>query len=231
MKVIHIAGWSGSGKTTFILDLCSHLVHHGRTATIKHIGSHYCVLPLGKDTTLHFEAGANPAIGVDEEKTSATFHSTSLDDALNLLSDSGIRYAIIEGFKKRPFQKVVIGDLEGTSLVKDPETHEVLAVLDQFDDWYTLAGLMKELMEECMDCQIFSWAGYTSDYPNTTRLCSHIEEQYAGDHRISGIRARVQKWADDNRYPVYLVMAMPAHHDDVEVFSEAFNLLRPCLQS
>ncbi|ABD41798.1 molybdopterin-guanine dinucleotide biosynthesis protein B [Methanospirillum hungatei JF-1] len=231
MKVIHIAGWSGSGKTTFILELCSHLVHRGRTATIKHIGSHYNVLPLGKDTTLHFEAGADPAIGIDDEKTSASFHSTNLDDALNHLSDSGIRYTVIEGFKKRPFQKILIGDLDGKYLLKNPQIPDVLAALDQFDDWYTMAGLMKELSEEYLHCQIVSWTGYTSDYVQAAGLCSQIEEQYAGDHRISGIRARVQRWVYDDRYPVYLVMAMPALHADVEVFSEALKLLHPLLQS
>ncbi len=228
MKVIHIAGWSGSGKTTFILELCSHLVHHGRTATIKHIGSHYSVLPLGKDTTLHFEAGADPAIGIDEEKTSASFHSTSLDDALNLLSDSGVRYAVLEGFKKRPFQKILIGDLDDASLLKNPQIPDVLAVLDQFNDWYTPAGLMKELGDVCDHGHVYSWTGYASDYLQAQALCAHIEEQYMNDPRISGIRIRVQRWTSYDRYPVYLVMA-DSHGTDLTVFSEVLDRISPCI--
>lgn len=228
MKVIHIAGWSGSGKTTFILRLCSHLVHRGRTATIKHIGSHYCALPLGKDTTLHFEAGADPAIGIDDDKTSAVFRGTSLDDALNLLSDSGIKYAVLEGFKRMPFQKVHIGTLDGPHLLKNPEVSDVLSVLDQFDDWYTPAGLMKELRDECPGYQIFSWNGYATDYQKSHDLCSLIEDEYSDDPHIAGIRARVHRWSNDGRYPVYLLMAMN-NSDDAAIFFRAVQQLGACI--
>ncbi len=229
VKVIHIAGWSGSGKTTFILRLCSHLVHRGRTATIKHIGSHYCALPLGKDTTLHFEAGADPAIGIDDEKTSAVFHSTSLYDALNLLSDSGVRYAVLEGFKRMPFQKVHIGTLDGPHLLKNPEVSDVLTVLDQFDDWYTPAGLMKELRDEYPGCHIFSWTGYVTDYQKSQDFCSRIEAEYSDDPHIAGIRARVHRWSDDGRYPVYLLMAMNNSSDDAAIFFRAVQQLGACI--
>ncbi|HOJ95828.1 MAG TPA: molybdopterin-guanine dinucleotide biosynthesis protein B [Methanospirillum sp.] len=231
MKVIHIAGWSGSGKTTFILKLCSHLVHRGRTATIKHIGSHYCALPLGKDTTLHFEAGADPAVGIDDEKTSAVFHGICLDDALNLLSDSGVRYAVLEGFKGMPFQKVHIGILDGPYLLKNPEVSEVLSVLDQFDDWYTPSGLMKELTDEYPGCHIFSWAGYVTDYQKTKDLCSRIEDEYGDDPLIAGIRARVHRWSDDGRYPVYLLMAMNNPFADAAIFFRAIQKIEVCTLS
>lgn len=228
MKVIHIAGWSGSGKTTFIVELCSHLKHLGKTATVKHIGSHHSILSPGKDTTLHYNAGAEPAIGIDEEKTCASFHSTSLDDALNLLSDTGVRYAVLEGFKKRPFQKILIGDLDDASLLKNPQIPDVLEVLDQFDDWYTLAGLMKDLGAACDHGHVHSWTGYAPDYLHAVALCAHIEGQYMNVPRISGIRIRVQRWTSDDRYPVYLVLG-DSHGNDLTVFSEVLDRISPCI--
>ena len=227
MKIIHIAGWSGSGKTRFIVELCSHLVRQGRTATIKHIASHHSTLPKGKDTTLHFEAGADPAIGIDDEKTAVCFHDISLDNKLNLLSDIGVNFAVIEGFKRRPFKKVLIGDLDCEYLLKDPNVGDVLDMLDQFDDWYTLSGLMKELGNTQGTGSVYSWSGYATDYPEALILCNNIEKEYATDSRISGICARVQKWAKDDRHPVFIVMAVSST-DDGTVFSEVLSKVSSC---
>ncbi|MDD3573729.1 molybdopterin-guanine dinucleotide biosynthesis protein B [Methanospirillum sp.] len=227
MKIIHIAGWSGSGKTRFIVELCSHLVQRGRTATIKHIDSHHSALPPGKDTTLHFEAGADPAIGIDDEKTTVCFHTTSLDDKLNLLSDSGVRFAVIEGFKRRPFKKVLIGDLDYEYLLKDPEVTDVLEIIDQFDDWYTQAGLIKELEKICENNHIYSWTGYTIDHHQAVSLCDNIEKKYMNDPRVAGIRARVHKWVNNGHYPVFLVMAL-SPFDDGTVFSEVLGEIYSC---
>ena len=40
MKVIHIAGFSNSGKTTFISGLLPELEKLGPVAVVKHIGHH-----------------------------------------------------------------------------------------------------------------------------------------------------------------------------------------------
>ena len=219
MKILHIAGWSGSGKTTFILKLCNHLNSLGKTATIKHIGSHYSILPLGKDTTVHYQSGADPAIGIDEEKTSACFHSVDLAHALNLLSDSGVRYAIIEGFKKWPFQKVLIGDLDCAYLLKNPDVSDVMEILDQFDDWYTLSGLHQELGDQFPDDHIFTWTGYSHTYQEASDLCKNIEEEIFQDTRISGIRLRIQKWPVNSRYPIFLVLSAKSPDEAVNILS------------
>ncbi|MFH0966632.1 MAG: molybdopterin-guanine dinucleotide biosynthesis protein B [Methanobacteriota archaeon] len=148
MKIIHVAGWSGSGKTTFILDLVAALSTLGPVGTIKHIGEHICVLPEGKDTTRHYEAGAVVTAGIDLEKTMISSGSKSLFSALDLLSDAGIRYAVVEGFKAVPFRKVVLGDLDTPALVRDPSVSDVIALLPDFDNYYSLAGLVHEIEDE-----------------------------------------------------------------------------------
>ncbi|MCZ2416737.1 MAG: hypothetical protein LC132_04180 [Burkholderiales bacterium] len=112
---------------------------------------------------------------------------------------------MIEGFKRRPFKKVLIGDLDCEYLLKDPNVGDVLDMLDQFDDWYTLSGLMKELGDAHGTGSIYSWSGYATDYPEALILCNNIEKEYATDSR-SGIC--IQKWAKDDRHPVFIVMAV-----------------------
>lgn len=145
MKVIHIAGWSGSGKTTFILNLVAALATLGSVGTIKHIGDHICDQPVGKDTTLHYEAGSTISAGIDLEKTMITARTTELAAALSTLAHTGIRFAVVEGFKQARFQKVVFGDLNVPALIRNPTVTEVITLLPRFDDYDTLAGLVQEM--------------------------------------------------------------------------------------
>ena len=170
--------------------------------------------------------GAEPAIGIDDENHLSVL-DISLDDKLNLLSDMGVSFAVIEGFKRRPFKKVLIGDLDCEYLLKDPNAGDVLDMLDQFDDWYTLSGLMKELGNTQGTGSVYSWSGYATDYPEALILCNNIEKEYATDSRISGIRARVQKWAEDDRHPVFIVMAVSSTNDGT-VFSEVLSKVSSC---
>ncbi len=136
MKIIQVAGRSGSGKTSFIIKLVPELEKKGRVAVIKHLGDHDFRLENGKDTTLFFSAGATVSVGIDNQKSVAAIRTTRLEDVLKFLSGQGIEFAIIEGFKNYAFPKIVIGDL----LVKDcvaanPTVDEVLASLHQFEDY------------------------------------------------------------------------------------------------
>jgi len=227
MKILHIAGWSGSGKTTFIRKLLPFLSVHGKTGTIKHICSHYSVLPPGKDTSIHFEAGSNPSVGIDNEKTIAYFHCTDLETTMDMLSDSGVRYAVIEGYKNYPFQKILIGDLEVDYLLKNPAVDEVIPVLDQFDDWYTLSGLSRELITQYPGSFLLTWTGYTDNYLSAFRLCSDIEQEFSRHRDVCGIRIRVHRWVKNNLFPVYMVMAYT--NTGGSLLPDILNQLYPCI--
>ena len=191
MKIIHIAGWSGSGKTTFILDLIRALEGYGRVGTIKHIGDHVCDIPEGKDTTRHFLAGSDVTSGIDLEKTMITCRSVSLQESLDILATCDIRYAILEGFKDVPFRKVVIGDLKRPSLLKNPSVSEVIASLADFDDYYTLPGLLREAGPCHGAEQIYSLTGMTS--MNAGSLCLQLEQEIAGWEGITSVVVRYQR--------------------------------------
>lgn len=191
MKVIHIAGWSGSGKTTFIRDLVKSLALLGSVGTIKHIGDHVCDLPQGKDTSLHYDAGASIVVGIDFEKTMITMRTISLSSALDNLSNCGIKYAVIEGFKNIPFQKVVIGDLDVQALMKNPEIKEVISHLSSFDDYYTGEGLVKELGKNPEGIIMMSTGN--SSHEISPDVCVDIEKETSSLNGVYGVRVRTQK--------------------------------------
>jgi molybdopterin-guanine dinucleotide biosynthesis protein MobB len=151
VKIIHIVGTSGSGKTTFIRDLIPVLETIGLVGVVKHIGHHTMTLEEGKDTTRFFEAGASISAGIDSEKTMIVVKETSLEETLVWLCDAGIQFAVIEGFNARPYPKIVIGDREDTQmvLITDPSVDEVVKRLDEFEEFTTAEGFTKELRKGC----------------------------------------------------------------------------------
>jgi molybdopterin synthase catalytic subunit len=149
VKVIQVAGLSGSGKTTFVRALLPLLARSGPVGTVKHIGHHAMELPEGKDTTVMFGNGARVVAGIDQEKTIVTLEGTSLADALDILSSRGVSYAIVEGYKTSSLPKVVIGDadLEGC-ILRNPSPGEVTRSIDRFPSYFTLEELRRELNRE-----------------------------------------------------------------------------------
>ncbi|WML66798.1 MAG: hypothetical protein METHP_00257 [Methanoregula sp. SKADARSKE-2] len=140
MKVIQLAGRSNSGKTTFIKKLIPELNKVGPVGVIKHLGDHDYILEKGKDSTVFFEAGAHISIGIDSTKSVIALHNDSLEEMLTFLFRQGISFAVIEGFKKRSFKKIVLGELETeNSLLINPDIPTVLNALDLFDDFYPQA--------------------------------------------------------------------------------------------
>jgi molybdopterin-guanine dinucleotide biosynthesis protein MobB len=134
MKIIQVTGRSNSGKTTFIKTLVPELSKKGRVAVIKHLGDHDFHLEEGKDTTVFFEAGAEFSVGIDAQKSVITVNNNSLDTILAFLADQGVDFVIIEGFKERPFKKIVIGNLSiDGCILNNPPIEDVVASLSRFD--------------------------------------------------------------------------------------------------
>lgn len=136
MKIIQVVGRSNSGKTTFIKNLVPELKKIGNVAVIKHLGDHTYHIQEGKDTTLFFEAGADISIGIDSEKAVVTTRKNSLEDIFGVLFDQGMDFTIIEGFKKRSFPKIVIGNLPAdTAILTNPTVSEVIHSLSLFENF------------------------------------------------------------------------------------------------
>jgi len=136
MKIIQVVGRSNSGKTTFIKNLIPELKKIGNVAVIKHLGDHTYHIEEGKDTTIFFEAGADISIGIDSQKAVVAIRKNTLEDIFGMLSDQGMDFAVIEGFKKRSFPKIVIGSLPADKcILKNPAVSEVITSLNFFEDF------------------------------------------------------------------------------------------------
>jgi molybdopterin-guanine dinucleotide biosynthesis protein MobB len=136
MKIIQVVGNSNSGKTTFIKNLIPELKKIGNVAVIKHLGDHTYHIEEGKDTTIFFEAGADISIGIDSQKAVVAIRKNTLEDIFGMLSDQGMDFAVIEGFKKRSFPKIVIGSLPADKcILKNPAVSEVITSLNFFENF------------------------------------------------------------------------------------------------
>ena len=146
MKIIHVAGFSNSGKTTLILDLIPALAMYGKVGVIKHLGHHLYTTGEGekqKDTSRFFDAHAHFVAGIDAEKTVITTSCDSLADIASLYSGAGVEYAIIEGFRTLPCQKIWLGTREQAEeigvapycLLWNPTVDIVVQNRDAFDTW------------------------------------------------------------------------------------------------
>ncbi|AKB44603.1 molybdopterin synthase [Methanosarcina vacuolata] len=158
MKVISVVGYKKSGKTSVVSALVRNLSGFGTVGTIKHMGEQ-SLNPAETDTGRHFDAGADTVIGITGTEETGTevvsfSRDLNLEDALDLLCDQGLDFAVVEGFKESNLPKIAIGDLQGVSnlvfrLPAEIDMHEELTAslvgiaLAQ-PDRYTLEALIKK---------------------------------------------------------------------------------------
>ncbi|MDD3933008.1 MAG: molybdopterin-guanine dinucleotide biosynthesis protein B [Methanoculleus sp.] len=191
MKVIQIVGRSNAGKTTFIKSLIPALSAHGSVGVVKHLGHHGFALEPGKDTTIYYESHAAISGGVDEEKSVLVRRENDLDSTLEFFCNAGVEYAILEGFKTRLFPRVVIGDLESENVIlRNPSVDEVLAALPEFEDYYTVEGLVRELRRECGVSHagaVLTFSGLVREWTGTERT-EYLEFDETVDALTESIR-------------------------------------------
>jgi molybdopterin synthase catalytic subunit len=186
MKVIQVVGRSNTGKTTFVNALIERLAPMGTVGAVKHLGGHAYALEAGKDTTTYYEHGAAFSVGIDADKAVVAIRNAGLEDQLRLLADTGVRYAIVEGFKQHPFPKIVLGDLEiDNCVLRNPGVDEVVDRLDAFEEYTTLQALVHELKREhdvSRAGAILTFNGIVREYTGDEHTAyldfdEHIDEQ------------------------------------------------------
>ncbi len=210
MKIIHIVGGHNSGKTTFIHKLLPALSGLGTTAVIKHLHSHLYSLEKGKDTTTHYEHGADVVSGIDPEKAVVAIRSGDLNGQLRMLCDMGVEYVIIEGHKTYPYPKIVIGDLEiENTVLSNPSVDDVIASMDSFSDYYSMQGCIHALrrsvpmpeagcivsfngiVRECTDGTRTEYLDFPNE-PSLHELCADVQNRMAATPGILGAVVRHQ---------------------------------------
>ena len=138
MKVLGIIGWSGSGKTTFLVELLTQLRAEGMSvSTIKHAHHGFDMDRPGKDSFRHREAGAHEVL-VTSGSRWALLHETvgpepGLDELLGRLDP--VDLVLVEGYKSHAFPKL---EVHRPSLGKPPI-------------WLTQSDVVAVASDEAMD--------------------------------------------------------------------------------
>lgn len=196
MKVIPVAGYSGTGKTTFISSLISRLGEVGRVGVVKHLGHHRYSLEKEKDTTVFFAKGAAISVGIDEEKSVTISRENKLSKVLDMLADQGMDFAVLEGFKSFGYPKIVLGELEDERcILRNPAVEEVIESLGKFADHYTMNGLVEELRKECDLSRagvIMTINGIVREWTGDTKT-EYLDFEDDIDQKIQEIKRRMEE--------------------------------------
>jgi molybdopterin synthase catalytic subunit len=150
MKIISIVGYKKTGKTTLVGQLVKALKKHGSVGTIKHLHEHD-INAQDTDTWKHAQAGADVVVAVTPNELVKFSHNNDLESALDELANSGMDFAVIEGWKDSKLSKVALGDLEASEIVKRLDTFESADIDDLVDiimkqpEFHTLDSLLQKL--------------------------------------------------------------------------------------
>jgi molybdopterin-guanine dinucleotide biosynthesis adapter protein len=132
MKVIGVAGFKNSGKTTLVEKLVQHLTARGhRVSTVKHAHHSFDIDHEGRDSFRHRKAGASEVAVISKERT-AIIHELrgeeppTLEQVLAKLKPCDL--VIVEGYKRDSHDKIEVRniDLNHPKLAGDDPT--VIAV-------------------------------------------------------------------------------------------------------
>ncbi|WP_319508195.1 molybdopterin synthase [uncultured Methanolobus sp.] len=129
MKVICVAGYKNSGKTTLVTRLVEALSKRGSVGTVKQM-LHHRFNPENTDTGKHFDAGADVVAAITDIELVTIKRNPTLEGALNALADEGADFAIVEGAKSSEIPKIFLGEVEGSN-----EVSNVLVRLPVRSDW------------------------------------------------------------------------------------------------
>ena len=132
MRVMGIVGWSGSGKTSLLVELLPLLRAAGLSvSTMKHAHHRFDVDKPGKDSFRHREAGASEVLVVTSSRWVLMHESRdepepSIESLIERMTP--VDLLLIEGFKTHHHPKLEIHrQSEGKPLLH-PEDPEIVAV-------------------------------------------------------------------------------------------------------
>ena len=158
IPTISIVGWSGSGKTVFIVEIISNLVNKGyKIATLKHNAHNFQIDKPGKDSYRHKEAGAQTVIISSKDRVAIIKETESEEDVINLINnnvDESYDLVIVEGFKTGNLPKIEVyrpsldkgmitnDDKLISRIVNDKSIEDLLSYVEDVTD-YLIENLIK----------------------------------------------------------------------------------------
>ncbi|MBN2109610.1 MAG: molybdopterin synthase [Methanosarcinaceae archaeon] len=154
MKVICVAGYKKTGKTTLVTRLVEALSERGAVGTVKTM-LHHRFNPEDTDTGKHFDAGASGVVAITDNELVTIRRGPALEDALDSLADMGMDFAVVEGAKSSQLPKIVLGEAgekEDISNVvarlperADQDIRELVDLVLVQEDWVTLGSLVRKV--------------------------------------------------------------------------------------
>jgi molybdopterin-guanine dinucleotide biosynthesis adapter protein len=112
VPVLGMAAFSGTGKTTLLIQLIPLLRHRGlRIGVIKHSHHNFDIDHPGKDSFRLRQAGANPIMLSSKFRRAViTEHENPIEpvlsEQLKHLDQSNLDLIVVEGFKRERFPKI-----------------------------------------------------------------------------------------------------------------------------
>jgi len=132
MKLLGIAGWKNSGKTTLVCALVKELIARGlRVSTIKRAHHNLTIDQPGKDSFKHHEAGAFEVL-LASDKRWVLMHDQDNQSPLSLTSLvtklDPVDLVIIEGFKAEPIPKIEVRLKSSKGKPLAPDDKHIIAI-------------------------------------------------------------------------------------------------------
>lgn len=147
MKILQIAGYKNTGKTTLILDFVQLLKQYGYTvAIIKH---HHITEDVenSTDTGRFFEAGADyTAFNMPGHSVMLEQPEKPLTVQLQRFQNEGVDFVLVEGYKNENYSKII---LTHSFTEGDTDINEIglTNVLNRFDMRYDKDNAMNWFKE------------------------------------------------------------------------------------
>ena len=254
MKIIAVAGHKKSGKTTLVERLVRELGKRGRVGTVKHLPDNE-FNPQGTDTRKHMDAGAGVVIGVTPSGTAKFTPAATLENALDELADSGMDYAVVEGFKNSHLPKIALGGLEMpntlTSIDNDPasltekDISGLLDIIEQQPEYHTLDSLIYMVKQNPIIKEAGAIGSFTGIVRQKTGDVETESLEFESHEEMAGERIRLIEndlkntdgvldvrihhktgWIGPGQDIVYIVVAASHRHQLFHALSDAIERVK-----
>ncbi len=132
MKMLGLAGWSGSGKTSLMMRLLPELIARGiSVSTMKHAHHDFDIDQPGKDSYVHRSAGAREVLVASTQRWALMHEHRGEADpsAAELMRHmTPVDLLLIEGFKREPHDKIEVYRSANGKPLLHPEDPHIVAV-------------------------------------------------------------------------------------------------------